>query len=52
MMIIRKRDKKLSFKNNALFRSRLLKIIDTFIQNAEDLDYVMSMYNLLEYSDN
>ena len=24
----------------------------TFIDNAEDLDIVMPMYNLLEYSDN
>ena len=25
---------------------------NTFIENAEDLDILMSMYNLLEYSDN
>ena len=25
---------------------------NTFVDNAEDLDIVMSMYNLLEYSDN
>ena len=25
---------------------------NTFIENAEDLDIFMSMYNLLEYSDN
>ena len=24
----------------------------TFVENAEDLDIVMSMYNMLEYSDN
>ena len=24
----------------------------TFVENAEDLDSVMSMYNMLEYSDN
>ena len=30
----------------------LLKINNTFIDNAEDLDIVMSMYNLLEYIDN
>ena len=28
------------------------KIINTFIDNAEDLDIVTPMYNLLEYSDN
>ena len=28
------------------------KINNSFIDNAEDLDIVMSMYNLLEYSDN
>ena len=30
----------------------LSKISNTFIDNAEDLDIVMPMYNLLEYSDN
>ena len=28
------------------------KVKNTFIDNAEDLDIVMSMYNLLEYGDN
>ena len=28
------------------------KINDTFINNAEDLDVVMPMYNLIEYSKN
>ena len=45
-------DKKLTFKNSAPFRSCISKISDTFKDNAEDLDIVMSMYNLLEYSDN
>ena len=40
------------FKNNAPFRLCLSKINNTFIDNAEDLDIVMSMYNPLEYSDN
>ena len=48
----KKRNKKLTFKNNALFRSCISKINNTFIDNAEDLDIVMPMYNLLEYSDN
>ena len=52
MMMIKKRDKNLSFKNNAPCRSYISKINDTFIENAEDLDIVMPMYNLLEYSDN
>ena len=46
------RDKKLNFKNNSPFRSRISKINNTFIDNAEDLDIVMPTYNLLEYSDN
>ena len=42
--------KKLTFKNNAPFRSRTSKINNLFIDNAEDLDIVMPMYSLLEYS--
>ena len=45
-------DIKLAFQNNALFKSCISKISNTFIGNAEDLDIVMPMYNLLEYSDN
>ena len=45
-------DKKLLFKNNALFISCISKINNTLIDNAEDLDIVMPMYNLLEYSKN
>ena len=41
-------DKKLAFKNNAPFVSCISKINTTFIDNAEDLDVVMPMYNLLE----
>ena len=44
-----KRNKKLTFKNNASFRLCILKISNTFIGNAEDFDIVMRMYNLLEY---
>ena len=47
----KKRDKNL-FKNNAQFRSCISKINNTFIDNAEDLDIVLPMYNLLEYSNN
>ena len=43
-----RRNKKLTFKN-APFTSC---ITNTFIDSAEDLDIVMRMYNLLEYTDN
>ena len=45
-------DKKLTLKNNAPFTSCILKINNTLIDNAEDLDIVIPMYNLLEYSKN
>ena len=40
------------FKNNTPFRSCISKINSTLIDNAEDFDIVMPMYNLLEYSQN
>ena len=43
-------DKKLAFKNNAPFISCRAKINNTIIDNAEDLDIVMPMYNFIEYS--
>ena len=43
-------NKKLAFKNNAPFNSCISKTNNTLIGTAEDLDIVMSMYNLLEYS--
>ena len=46
------RNKKLFFKNNVPFRSCKSKISRTFIDNIEDLDIVMPMYNLLEHSNN
>ena len=45
-------DKKLAFKNNALFNSCITKINNTLIDDAEGLDIVMHMYNLIEYSKN
>ena len=45
-------DKKLTFKNNAPFISCITKINNTLIDNAEDLDIVMPIYNLIEYSKN
>ena len=41
-------DKKSAFKNSAPFLSCISKINNTLINNAEDLDIVMPMYNLLE----
>ena len=43
-----KAQKNVAFKNNAPFTSCISKINSTLIDNAEDLDKVMSMYNLLE----
>ena len=49
---VNRRNKKLTFKNNATFMSWISKINNTFIDKAEDLDAVMPMYNLLKYIDN
>ena len=47
-----KHNKNLAFKNNAPFTNCISKINGVQIDNAEDLDVVMPMYNLLEYSKN
>ena len=47
-----KRNKAVTFKNNAPFINCISKINGVKIDNAEDSDVVMSMYNLLEYSKN
>ena len=47
-----RKNKRLTFKINAPFRSCISKISNTFVFNGENCDIVMSMYNLLEYSDN
>ena len=39
-------------KNNALFVSCITRINGELIEDADDLDIVISMYNLLEYSKN
>ena len=39
-------------KNNAPFISCISKINGVLVENAEDLDIVMPIYNLLEYSKN
>ena len=46
------KNKKLFFKNNASFRSCISKTNNTFVDNAEDLYFVMPVHNLLKYSDN
>ena len=46
-----RRNKKVTFKNNASFRLCVSKINDTLVYNAEDLDVVIPMYNLSEYSE-
>ena len=46
------RNRFLAFKNNAPFTNCISKINNVLIDNAEDLDIVIPMYNLLEYSKN
>ena len=45
-------DTKVVFKNCALFRRCVTHINDDHVENTENLDIIMPMYNLLEYSDN
>ena len=47
-----KRNRKLILKNNAPFFSCITRINGELIEDADDLDIVMPMYNLLEYSKN
>ena len=47
-----KRNRPLILKNNASFVSCITRINGELIEDADDLDIVMSMYNLLEYSKN
>ena len=46
------RNRSLVLKNNAPFVSCITRINGKLIEDADDLDIVMSMYNLLEYSKN
>ena len=46
------RNKGVIFKNCAPFINCLSEILNTQIDNAKDIDIVMPMYNLIEYSDN
>ena len=45
-------NKKVIFKNCAPFTNCISEINNTQIDNAKDIHIVMSMYNLIEYSDN
>ena len=45
-------NKELTLKNKAPFISCISKINGELVENAEDLDIVMPMYNLFEYSKN
>ena len=45
-------NKKVIFKNCAPFTNCISEINNTQIGNAKDIDIVMPMYNLIEYSDN
>ena len=47
-----KRNRPLILKNNAPFVSCITRINGELIEDADDLDIVMSMYNLLEYGKN
>ena len=46
------RDKGVIFKNCAPFTNCISEINNTQVDNAKDIDIVMPMYNLIEYSDN
>ena len=46
------RNEKIIFKNCAPFTNCISKINNSNVDNAKDIDIVMSMYNLIEYNDN
>ena len=50
--VIGLRNRILAFKNNSPFTKCISKINNVLIDNAEDLDVVIPMYNLLEYGKN
>ena len=45
-------NKKVIFKNCASFTNCISRINNTQMEDAHDIDIIMSMYNLIEYSDN
>ena len=44
-------NKKIIFKNWASFTDQITEINNTQVDNTKKIDIVMSMYNLIEYSD-
>ena len=46
------RGKGVTFKNCAPFTKCISRINNTDIDNAQDIDVIIPMYNLIEYSDN
>ena len=46
------RDKGVAFKNFAQFTNCISEINNTQVDNTKDIDIVMPMYNLIEYSGN
>ena len=49
---VNNRNKKVIFKNCTPFTDRISEINNKEIHHAKDIDVVMPMYNLTEYSDN
>ena len=45
-------NKKVIFKNCAPYTNCISEINNTQVDNAKDIDIVMPMYSLIEYSDN
>ena len=52
MLLEIKKNRPLILKNNAPIISCITKINNELIEDADDLDIVIPMYNLLEYSKN
>ena len=46
------RDEGVAFKNCVPFTNCISEINNTQVDNAKDIDIIMPMYNLIEYSDN
>ena len=46
------KNKGVVFKNCATFINCISEVNNTQVDNSEDIDIVMPMYNLIEYSDN
>ena len=45
-------NKKVIFKNCSIFSNCITEVNNTQVDNAKDIDIIMPMYNLIEYSDN